>query len=56
MSDPNDRLTTAIRKLTRRPADLMARVRKAAREEERAVAQLVRLFIKQGLDQRERKD
>ena len=43
-----------VRMELRLPADLMARLRDAAREEERAVAQLVRLFIKRCLDERER--
>jgi len=44
------------RLLLRLPTDLLARLREAAQKEERAVAQLVRVFIKQGLDRLERKD
>ena len=39
----------------RLPADLHARLRKAAQREERAVTQLIRLLLKQGLDRLERK-
>jgi CopG antitoxin of type II toxin-antitoxin system len=39
----------------RLPADLMGRLKGAARKQERAVAQLVRLLLKEGLDRLEGK-
>jgi hypothetical protein len=43
-----------VRLELRLPADLMGRLKEAARREERAVAQLARLLLKRGLDELER--